>query len=849
MRLFNVSKQELEDFDDDKAPPYAILSHTWGPDEEELTYQEVKSGGPYKGGQGFRKLAGCIRQTEADGLGWFWNDTFCIDKTNLVELSEAISSMFRWYKRAVVCYVYLFDIQSKNVRTEGSGSGFSQSRWFTRGWTLQELLAPKEVRFYNYHWEALGTRGSLCGLIERATGIPRQFLLGITPLRVASVAQRMSWAARRETRRAEDRAYCLLGLFDVSLPVIYGEGGEQAFWRLQDQMMRTTRDDSILAWGIAPHRQQELSHHVPGKVLASSPADFASSGSIAYMPRAGAPISNLELSGGSLRMQIRLQQFDSGLAIGWLNCGPEHEQDNSVAIPLVRADDGGPDEYVRPKGWFADLQPTPADGVTTTLVHIRNDGDSQVSTSKPGQQYVLYDENLAELGLEVVEVEPAASWDRDQALITSAVRLDGSNVAPTLVRLRQAEDGPYYRHDFVISLEFSGTAASGVDKAQHSLMICERDMPLSDVPWVRDMLPEKLLNVEEASNGNLGLRITLQPIPRHSLFVIRFAVLAGAAPETTINISTENRKITAALNFIGIVAKDNRRSRTRKKLQKEKNVAQTTMSTLESDRVRLRAEISKLQAELDRVETAIADKEKAIDTAQRELDSPALLTSADEIQKSWDVLGIQGQVYGSSTADGTAVMRWAMRNDYDKLAQLCLDELRLFGPVPYPPPRIVPLEVQNLPDDEEADFIGNVWVTRQKATGDVRVIREDTAKDQALPPDWEMDFNGKRWVYLHPSTGKIQDTFPCGGGLFPQPTVGPEFPALSFRGPPSTDSNSDTELPTYGGPDSESPTYGNPDSPAGGYYEFPTDSDPDSPAGRRYEFPTHSRPGSPAEGH
>src|SRR3569833_4019459 len=246
MHLFSTKALGLKEFFDDKTPPYAILSHTWGPDAEELTFQDIKQGKIEKPGIGTVNLRGCLKQAQADGLAYLWNDTFCIDMSNLVQLSEAIRSMFRWYSRASVCYVYLGDVTADDARSPRSN--FGASRWFTRGWTLQELLAPREVRFFNAEWKLLGTRSSLCSLIERATGFPRQILLGITPLRVASVAQRMSGAARRETRRAEDRAYSLLGLFDVSVPVIYGEGGEQAFWRLQDQIMRTTRDDSILAW-------------------------------------------------------------------------------------------------------------------------------------------------------------------------------------------------------------------------------------------------------------------------------------------------------------------------------------------------------------------------------------------------------------------------------------------------------------------------------------------------------------------------------------------------------------------------------------------------------------------------
>jgi hypothetical protein len=245
MRLINVKTFKLEKYLDNNLPPYAILSHTWN-DDEELTLRDIEEGRTDKPGIGSIKLQGSCKQAEKDGLGYIWIDTCCIDKTDSVELSEAINSMFRWYKKAIICYVYLLDVPSDN-NPRKLNSEFRKSRWFKRGWTLQELLAPQRLQFYSVDWRCLGTKGEMCNIVEAITGISRQFLLGIKQLHKASVAQRMSWAAQRETTRGEDIAYCLLGLFGVSLPMIYGEGSEQAFFRLQEQIMRITRDDSILA--------------------------------------------------------------------------------------------------------------------------------------------------------------------------------------------------------------------------------------------------------------------------------------------------------------------------------------------------------------------------------------------------------------------------------------------------------------------------------------------------------------------------------------------------------------------------------------------------------------------------
>ncbi|KAK0632802.1 heterokaryon incompatibility protein-domain-containing protein [Immersiella caudata] len=248
MRLINVQTFQLEEFLDYRAPPYAILSHTWGDDAEELTFDDVKMGSIDKAGVGSIKFHGSCRQAAKDGFGYVWIDTCCIDKTNLVELSEAINSMFRWYRCASVCYAYLSDVPGDDDPRK-LASKFSTSRWFGRGWTLQELLAPKRLRFYHAGWGCLGTKGTMRTVVGKITGIPYKILLGITELQSMSVAQRMSWAARRETKRKEDLAYCLLGIFDVTMPMIYGEGADQAFLRLQEQIMRMTRDDSILAWG------------------------------------------------------------------------------------------------------------------------------------------------------------------------------------------------------------------------------------------------------------------------------------------------------------------------------------------------------------------------------------------------------------------------------------------------------------------------------------------------------------------------------------------------------------------------------------------------------------------------
>ncbi|KAH8901906.1 HET-domain-containing protein [Coniochaeta sp. PMI_546] len=239
MRLLNTTTIELTEFVGE-VPPYAILSHTWG--DEEVTFQDMtcnKQAAARKKGYYSKILGACDQARVEDGLEWVWVDTCCIDKSSSAELSEAINSMFQWYNKARVCYAYLSDVQNETQ--------FTFSRWFTRGWTLQELLAPREIEFYSSTWEFIGTKFGLADSIAHVSGVESTYLRG-EPFFAASVAQRMSWASRRKTTREEDIAYCLLGVFGVNMSLIYGEGGTKAFVRLQEEIMRNCNDQSILAW-------------------------------------------------------------------------------------------------------------------------------------------------------------------------------------------------------------------------------------------------------------------------------------------------------------------------------------------------------------------------------------------------------------------------------------------------------------------------------------------------------------------------------------------------------------------------------------------------------------------------
>lgn len=263
-------------------PQYAILSHTWGPDEEEVTYQDLVDG-TGAGKIGYEKIRFCAQQAARDSLQYFWIDTCCIDKADHTELQKAINSMFRWYQNAAKCYVYLVDVSfprpaspspriwdrllrkkrwNKSMKSDSAEPpnplwelAFRNSRWFKRGWTLQELLAPNSVEFFAKGGYRLGDKSSLEQQIYEITSIP------ITALRGASlsgfdVEERFRWTASRQAKYDEDLAYCLLGIFGVFMPLIYGEGKDHAMKRLRkeletrDSMLISPRQDGLLGRSV-----------------------------------------------------------------------------------------------------------------------------------------------------------------------------------------------------------------------------------------------------------------------------------------------------------------------------------------------------------------------------------------------------------------------------------------------------------------------------------------------------------------------------------------------------------------------------------------------------------------------
>ncbi|KAI1338215.1 HET-domain-containing protein [Xylariaceae sp. FL0016] len=280
MRLIHCRTLEFEEFVQ-HAPPYAVLSHTWG--EDEVTFGDMSDRKRASQKEGYHKIQWTCRLALEEDIEYAWVDTCCIDKSSSAELSEAINSMFAWYRNSTVCYVWLsdftndpelrltdkivsaaFEARESVEQQEGTfqdppplttreismrdrvKKGVGKCRWFSRGWTLQELIAPKDVKFYDKEWNFYGSKMMLAPILSWITGIDSAVLKG-GPLHEVLVGRRMSWASNRQTRRIEDMAYCLLGIFDINMPLLYGEG-QKSFTRLQEEIIKSSNDLSIFAW-------------------------------------------------------------------------------------------------------------------------------------------------------------------------------------------------------------------------------------------------------------------------------------------------------------------------------------------------------------------------------------------------------------------------------------------------------------------------------------------------------------------------------------------------------------------------------------------------------------------------
>ena len=256
MRLLHfdaLGRLVLTDFRGKTIPPYAILSHRWS--DSEILIEDISNETYKEKEEGYRKLQFCAKQAAQDELQCFWIDTCCIDRWNNNERSKAINSMFRWYKHATRCYVFLSDVSTPSatepIQRSDWEASFRASAWFARGWTLQELIAPVSVDFFSCEGQRIGNKTSLDQLIHETTGIPLRALRNCS-LDEFTTSERERWAENRRTKEEEDIVYCLLGILGVSMPTAYGEGEESARSRLQAELEGASDAPSIIPFSQNP---------------------------------------------------------------------------------------------------------------------------------------------------------------------------------------------------------------------------------------------------------------------------------------------------------------------------------------------------------------------------------------------------------------------------------------------------------------------------------------------------------------------------------------------------------------------------------------------------------------------
>ncbi|KAH7349796.1 heterokaryon incompatibility protein-domain-containing protein [Plectosphaerella cucumerina] len=399
MRCLNTTTFEIREADQAwfKHHGYAILSHRWQ-QSEVLFDQATRCANDLRrttgrhANAGMDKILGACITARQLSIEWMWIDSCCINKTYSAELLEALNSMFNWYKDAVVCITFLGDVISRGPTSASPDSPavFHDERtgkpsvWFTRGWTLQELLAPTKMYFYDANWRFFGSRTQLAVALARITGIARPYLTGERHFRDACIATKMSWMAGRTTTREEDMAYSMAGIFNVSLDAQYGEG-RNAFMRLQRALL-AKNDESLFAWKMpVAGLPGDHDHRVPipsvglgpreWGLLAASPAWFADCGRMTsrggrgiIRPEGGLGLTPQGISGYIARRDAlvtkmfssRTKSASTNLA---LNCWEEDAAGNLKAVQVaLRPVSRNPAIFVRTECQAYDL----VDGIKST---------------------------------------------------------------------------------------------------------------------------------------------------------------------------------------------------------------------------------------------------------------------------------------------------------------------------------------------------------------------------------------------------------------------------------------------------------------------------------------------------
>lgn len=419
MRLINCRTRplQLESFGDEDRPAFAILSHTW--EAGEVTYQDFANVDLRTTLNGWSKLEGACRMSRESGFDYLWMDTCCIDKQNTAELAESINSMFQWYNDADLCLVYISDYDA--VSTDSKA--LSESRWFERGWTLQELIAPKIVSFHDREWRLFGTRSSMLAELSAITNIGAEVLSPAEDVDLRDilddipVARRMSWAAKRKTTKKEDIAYCLLGIFGVNMPMLYGEGAA-AFRRLQEEIIKDSNDLTLFAW-----KSQDGNPVGYRGILASSPSEFILASNLEAVNEAKFN-PEYSMSNKGLRIQTLLYPTDTDQVIMPLYC--RYKEDPSKEIGVVLKHQGA-SLYVRARpnalGQIKTNTPILA-GRSNIFVakRVKVNVEKTLKAVHRNAFHIKFDLRPAK-SIQLINTSPSELWDSENNMfITSGLR-------------------------------------------------------------------------------------------------------------------------------------------------------------------------------------------------------------------------------------------------------------------------------------------------------------------------------------------------------------------------------------------------------------------------------------------
>lgn len=435
---YESSRSSLESrgYDDYRSPTFERRTFSPRDYEKALVPASLRQAHTLELKDGFSKVSYTCTQAAKDGYQYAWVDTVCIDKKSSAEISEAVNSMYSWYHRAAVCYAYLPDVQHGGQRGAYRmwKDDFAESRWFSRGWTLQELIAPRKLLFFGAGWKSLGTKASLVRTIVKATGIDRRTLLDPSQIRRIPAARRMCWAIRRSTTKPEDIAYSLMGLFGVAMPILYGEGAEASFTRLQTEIIKRTPDQSLFAWGILGQEDAPVHHHTKLEefdddaqtgtlpILARSPRDFAGMERVVLAtPTVPRDVEGYEMTHRGLKMKVKLVQVGKGkhasaqrYYIASLDCRHEFE-DPIDRLGIFLAETEVPNVLVRTrtrKHTRVSGEDLESEGCKERWVYISN----EVAAAVDGEEEKLFvhARDLITPGYDVEDVQAKqAQWNRE----------------------------------------------------------------------------------------------------------------------------------------------------------------------------------------------------------------------------------------------------------------------------------------------------------------------------------------------------------------------------------------------------------------------------------------------------